>query len=648
MRVPLEWLTEYLNTNKPAKEPKKTAESFTLLGLMLDKTIDSSKVLDLEHRMDRSDWLSIVGCARDLAAFENLELKMPPLNKQEPKKPQKDQLVNIEIKCPDVVNRFNTRVFRGITVKDSPKWLKNRLEAYGIPSINNIVDITNYVMVELGQPMHAQDLAKMEAQEIVIRKAKEGETVTTLLGETIALTPDQFVLTQNDKPTVIGGIVGGNTTGVDSNTTDIVLDAGNYDQNNVRGSSRQLKIQNETVLRYDKFLHPKLTEIALERATYLILELAGGEYYENIDWYPNKHPLKKLVFRTTRLEQVGGTKIGLDRIKQILTKLEYNVLTQKVVEGGIEFEIEVPYFRTDVVVEDDVVADILRINNYNAIPVKLIGTAPPKEITLKIYIFENKLRDYLISAGLHEHITESLVAVDEEKTHQVVLENALTTDKGALRTEMLSGLQFVANNYEKHNRKKISLFEIGKTYHVRGAKDKYENYDEVRTLQVYHNNLETTPKKNAVETKQFLASLMQSVGVENYDLVKTDKGVRIEIGGEKVGHMDIYCFCLLTEQLIKHQKQSKRVVSELKNLSKENLSVVIDLDEPFGPIYKEIKNFDKNIHGVEVIEEYVGEKIAPDKKAVLVEIVYATSDTENIRKKLIKTLESNFDAKIRA
>jgi phenylalanyl-tRNA synthetase beta chain len=188
MKVPLIWLKDYIDTKKT---PKEIAESFTALGLMLDKPIEKD-VLDLEHRMDRSDWLSIIGCARDFAAMEGLKFKFPELNKTAGKQPKKSQIIDIKIECPDLVHRFNTRVFRGIKVKKSPKWLSERLEAYGIPSINNIVDITNFVMVELGQPMHAQDIAKMEKPEIVIRRAKDNEEITTLLGQQIKLNSKQL------------------------------------------------------------------------------------------------------------------------------------------------------------------------------------------------------------------------------------------------------------------------------------------------------------------------------------------------------------------------------------------------------------------------------------------------------------------------
>ena len=164
MKIPLEWLKQYIKTNKSAQE---LAVSFTALGLMLDKSIYSyenggykTEVLDLEHRMDRADWLSILGCACDIAAFENIELIKPKLYTKKGRALPADEKIKIEVNCPEFVNRFNTRIFKNIKVGPSPDWLKNRLEAYGIPSINNIVDITNYVMVEQGQTLHAQDIKK--------------------------------------------------------------------------------------------------------------------------------------------------------------------------------------------------------------------------------------------------------------------------------------------------------------------------------------------------------------------------------------------------------------------------------------------------------------------------------------------------------
>ncbi len=592
MRIPLEWLKEYITTTKT---PKELADSFTAIGLMLDKLIDG-KVLDMEHRMDRSDWLSITGCARDLAAYENIELKLPAFHSE---KGKPGGNVKIEVHCPEVVRRFNTRVFKNITVKESPSWLKQRLTEYGMTPINNIVDITNYVMVELGNPMHAQDLDKFDKQEIVIRKAKEGEKITTLDGTSVLLDSQMFVLTQNNEPIVIGGIVGGAKTAVDSKTKNIVLDAGNYDQANVRQSARRLKIQNETVLRFDKFLHPTLTEAAIERATHLILELAGGEYFENTDYYPNPTPKKIMKLRYARLEKLSGMSIEKNEIKRILLALSYMLVE----ETGNGLEVEVPYFRTDVEVEDDIVADILRINGYHKIPSQLIASAPPKEITPKVYKFENTLKDALVTLGLHEHITDPLVSSDEIEEKQVVLENSQSSEKNALRTNLYQTLQPIVENYTKHGEKEVGIFEIGNIYKVNGAKNRFDSYQEIRTLEVIYKG-EETPYGNSLKIKELYYGLLNILGIED----------------ATVGNLSHDSFSIEVEKLLEAHKKNLRVVDELQNKITEDISITSPAGKAFGPTLEKILKADKRITKAYVLEEYFD--TTKNTRSVLVRIEF--------------------------
>ncbi|MFZ2199220.1 MAG: phenylalanine--tRNA ligase beta subunit-related protein, partial [Microgenomates group bacterium] len=269
MKIPLIWLKDYVSTNKSIKE---IASDFTQLGLMLDKPLDETNVLDLEQRLNRSDLLSMIGCARDLAAFEGIKLNYPKVSVKPALPIPGSDKIRIKIETPHV-RRFQTRIFKGVKVGPSPKWLVDRLKSYGIESKNNIVDITNFVMVEYGQPMHAQDISCLKGKDITIRASCDGEKLTTLLGTQVKLDKDTFVLTSGGEVTVIGGIVGGKNTGVSSSTTDIILDSGNYDSRVIRKTSRRLKIINETVSHYDKFLDPRTIDLALDRATNLILEL---------------------------------------------------------------------------------------------------------------------------------------------------------------------------------------------------------------------------------------------------------------------------------------------------------------------------------------------------------------------------------------
>ena len=547
MKVPLIWIKDYLDTNKSAQE---LAASFTQLGLMLDKPLDDKNVLDLEHRMDRSDWLSMIGAARDLAAFEDVPLKLPKLSTKPGKTASQTELIKIEIQTP-VVRRFQTRLIKGIKVGPSPDWLVERLSAYGMESINNIVDITNFVMVEYGQPMHAQDIAKLGGQDITIRKAHAGEKLTTLLGTEITLTPDTHILTSGGVPTVILGVVGGKQTGVTSSTRDIILDSGNYDSRVIRKSSRQLKIMNETVSRDDKFLDPRAIDLALARATDLILEIAGGTYYTNDDYYPNPITPKNMTLRLSRLHLLSGMELTMQTAKKILKSLEYSIVE----EGAGTLTVEIPYFRTDVEVEDDLVSDILRIYNYTNIPLVSLSTPVPLDITPDVYRFEDRLRDLLVSQGAHEHITSSLVGKTGNQ-EEVELVNALSSDQNALRTHLTPGLKHVLSTYSKHKQLSTNVFEIGKVFRVVG-----ENHLEGRLL--------TLASNSAVADS--LASLMSSLGITDYLINNKNE---IIVNDRLVGTVEPTSYTLVTDALMPLTKSYTGIISDFTHNTSLDISLL--------------------------------------------------------------------------
>lgn len=641
MKIPLVWLKDYIEIRK---SPKEIADSFTALGLMLDKPIQKD-VLDLEHRMDRSDWLSVIGCARDLSAMEGLKLKFPELNDKPGKQPSREQMVDIKIECPDLVNRFNTRTFRGIKVKKSPNWLKERLEAYGIPSINNIVDITNFVMVELGQPMHAQDLAKMKKQEIIIRRAYADEEITTLLGQKLKLNTNNFVLTQAGEATVLGGIVGTKLTAVDENTANIVLDAGNYNQVNIRKSSREHKIQNETVLRYDKFLHPKLCEVALERATKLIIELAGGEYYQNIDYYPNPMPLKKMKLRYSRIKQISGMEIGENRVEMTLLSLGYLVLNKT----AEYIEVEVPYFRTDVEVEDDIVSDILRINNYKNIPSQVMVMAPPDEITPQIYKFEEKLKDIFVGLGLKEHLTNPLTIPNSEDKNQIVLENSFSSDRSALRTSLKPGLEDVAEMYKKHKIQDAGLFEIGRIYNKKQGSSHFSDYKEERQALILVADEDKSVLEKSKETKKILSGVLGQLDILDVTYKIDGQKTKIITGGKDIGELEYNSILFYTPNLMTVSKSPSKngIITSITNLRTEDLSLLIPVSQKIGEIYNTIKNFSENIKGVEIVEEFIDEKVGKDMKSVLIRISFVGDFIEN-KDTITKILEAKYQARMRS
>ncbi|MEI6690633.1 MAG: phenylalanine--tRNA ligase beta subunit-related protein [bacterium] len=579
MKIPINWLQDYV---KIEKSPKEIAESFTALGLMLDKPLGDGKVLDLEHRMDRSDWLSIIGCARDLAALENIPLKLPKGYGKVGKKATKDQQIPITVEC-DEVRRFTTRIFRGVQIKKSPKWLSERLLAYGLKSINNVVDITNYVMVEYGQPLHAQDLDKLPANELTWRNANQNEKLTTFLGTQLILDPSAFVISSGGKPIVLGGIIGGAETGVTDTTTDFILDSGNYDQRSIRTTSRKQHINNETVLRTDKFLDPRAVDLALSRATELILELAGGTYYDNSDYYPHPVKSKSMTLRLSRLHLLSGIDFTLVTAKKILTALDYVVVEQT----STKLTVEIPYFRTDVEVEDDLVADILRIYNYKNIPIAPLTTPVPTDITPAIYRFEDRLRDILASLGADEHITGSLVEKDEQG-NRIILENALTREASALRLSLAENLASVLSTYQKHGVSNVVIFEIGITFSRDSLEPSFGSIHEHRNLTAMSNS----------DIRPILSSVMHEL-VISYDLTSDHNIVH---NNQVIGTFNLQSFTLDTERSMSLSTSYQGVVSEYSHTTSIDISLTLSQPTNFDKIKPIIIKASKSLLMVEVLE----------------------------------------------
>lgn len=593
MRIPVKWLKNYIKTNKNADE---IAKSFTSLGLMLDKPIENN-VLDLEHRMDRADWLSIVGCAKDLAAFEGVKFIEP--EGVDPKSESKGK-IKIKVKAKGLVKRFNTRVFKNVEVKQSPDWLKESLESYGIPSKNNIVDITNYVMVELGQPLHAQDISKLTKPQIILRNAKKGEKITTLLGESVELDEKTLVLSDGKKLLAIGGIVGGEDTGVTENTTDIVLDAGNYNQSNIRKTSKKLGIRNETVLRTEKFLHPHLTQVAIERTTKLILELAGGEYYTNKDYYPKKVDPKKMNLRFSRIKTVGGIDIKKEKVKDILQRLGYKILIEK--ENSLE--IKIPYYRTDVLVEDDLVADVLRINDYKNIPIEPITNAPPKEISSKLYLFEETCRDELVKLGMHEHITNPLTKYNEENGDQIKLQNSVNSEKDALRTSVTQTLKSVLENYQKHKIENAKIFEIGLIYKKVGSGNNFEDFEETPVIQSIVDTNGGIKRAN-IEMRKIISAFLNNLEIKNVMYKSESRGEALIFQDNlKLGKVKLDSFVFYTKNLLKAEKQETRVKSKFTHEKTKDVTIEVEQDQSLGKIIENIKSENKNVVSVELIDTF--------------------------------------------
>lgn len=618
MIVPIKWIKDYLTTHK---SPKEIAKSFTEIGLMLDRPINGD-VLDLEHRMDRADWLSILGCARDFAAFENIKFAEPELKSIDL---NKNNEVEIHIKS-DKVNKFRTRVIKNIKVGESPKFIRERLTDYGLPVINNIVDITNFVMVEYGQPLHAQDIDKFQTKEIVLRDCEEGESIQTLDGTTTKLLEGTLVLSESKKPICIGGIVGGLRTGVTEETKNIVLDAGNYNQAAIRKASRTLNIRNETVARSEKFLSPELVDLAIMRATDLILEYAGGEAYENDDYENYQKTSKKMFLTKTRLEKISGEDFYFAEAESIFDRLNYEIVSS----NDEKIVVNTPYFRTDIEVEDDLVSDVLRIYGYSKIKSEPINNFPPKDITPKILNVQNQITEILVSLGLHEHITDPFLRFDGN-SNRILLFNSVNSDKDSLRVSIKETLKNALDYYQKNSLEEIELFEIGNVYFKKGD----ELIEERRLgVLIYYNQVD----KNSYELRRIINSLLNSLNI-NYEFVISKKGISIVQNNDEIGFFEENYAEFYLDKILHLSSFKTHVVSDFENLSKEDLTFTSHIDANNGEVIEYMRNLNPLVKKIDFIDEYQTEN---QRKVTIRFYTAYPSEMKKIREELINSASKKF------
>ncbi len=524
MNVPLEWLTDYVKLPKSVHE---LTDRLTMIGHMLDKTfeVEGNTVIDLELRGNRADLFGLIGIARDISAAWNTPLNLPEVATI-PKKDSHSKLITVEVE--DLVERFLAFTLT-VKVESSPEWLVKRLDAYGMPSINNVVDITNYCMIETGEPMHAYDLNTLKGKRLIIRKAKDKETMKTLMGTTVSLTKDDLVIADEQTPQGLT-MIGGEATRVTAQTTDIILEAAVYNQANVRRSARRLGIRTEAGNRHEKHLDPNTVLFALSRALYLLKKYANAKVTsESADFFPHPPKVKKISLPLTEIERLTG--MSVDKQSQI----QYlQLLGCDVQEEDKTLLVYVPSYRTDITESADLVEEIARLNGYEHIPSIPLSGQVPKDNTSPSIVQENTVRNTLVNLQLNEVITSSFVensllpafSIHGEYKQPVVLQNAPDSSISMLRPTLIVNLLQYAKRAVDLRAERIALFEIGKVYSMNKTQEKTKKN---KKQHIYHEErMAGIILTGTTDTKSFNRNPRQ---LEYADL----KGI-IESFGDLVGY----------------------------------------------------------------------------------------------------------------
>ncbi|SDQ70389.1 phenylalanine--tRNA ligase subunit beta [Flagellimonas zhangzhouensis] len=482
--------------------------------------VENDQVFEIGLTPNRADAMSHFGVARDLkAGLEQKEISKELVTPSTSNFSidNRSLKIDVEVMDADLAPRYCGVTISNIIVQDSPDWLKNRLKAIGLSPINNVVDVTNYVLHELGQPLHAFDAAKIKGNKVEVKTLPTGTKFTTLDDVERELHEDDLMICDAEKPMCIAGVFGGINSGVTEHTTSIFLESAYFDPVSIRKTAKRHGLNTDASFRFERGIDIDVTKYALKRAALLIREIAGGYVTsEIVDLFPVK-PKERQVFLTfDKINSLIGQEIPRDTIKSILSSLEIKI--NNVTESGLGLTI--PHYRVDVTREVDVIEEILRVYGYNNIDFKeKLNASIAKTSRFENLRVQHVTGNTLAAMGFFEIMTNSLVSADFKTEDAVEMLNPLSSDLSVLRTSMLqSGLQSVSYN---HNRQKndLKLFEFGKTYHKSN-----EGHDEKQHLSVFitgdHNSDSWTVASRKTDfffLKGIVENVLERLGINNYE-----------------------------------------------------------------------------------------------------------------------------------
>ena len=464
-------------------------------------------VLDFSIKAHRGDLSSVIGIAREVAALTGQKLRIPQLVLHEQGTPT-SELVNVKVEDTELCPRYSARVISNVKIGPSPSWMGRRLLAAGMRPISNIVDITNYVMLEFGQPLHGFDYDLIPEHTIIVRRAHEGEEMTTLDDVKRKLTPDMLLITDPQGPTAIAGVMGGAKSEVGAQTTTVMLEAANFQAGSVRRASVKLGLRTDASSRFEKGLDPELAVAGANRACQLLEELAGGSVHPGIvDVYPQPVQPRTIVFSIDEIEWLVGMKVTQDEAVNALSALEFVVIPD---EEGRKMHVTVPTYRSDVQEGADLVEEVIRLIGYDKIPATIPSGPLPEPSSDNWFEREQTVRTLLIGAGLNEIVTyamtsrarmvnllaqadansagfllqssvgvatnaktaivekqrasQALATFDPHSLPAIVLANPLSSDMEAMRLTLMSSLLETVQENSKRNSAGLRFFEIGRRY----------------------------------------------------------------------------------------------------------------------------------------------------------------------------------------
>lgn len=641
-------------------------------------------VFEIEITPNRGDWASYIGLARELSAYYNVPITLPHIKFSEIQKTV-SSVSSVTIECPEYCPRYAGRIIQNVRVAPSPDWLVRKLLSAGQRPINNIVDITNFVLLETGHPLHAFDFDKLNENRIVVRLAKEKEEIRTLDGELRTLNTGQMVIADATKPQALAGIMGGADSEVDNNTINIFLESAYFDPVSVRKTARAHNLLTEAAQHFQRGADPEMVIWAINRATALIQELAGGEVLQGIlDEYPIKVQKKTVKLRYQRTTKRIGVNIEKKFQKSILIKLGFSVKD----ENENEVDFFVPSWRHDVTLEEDLIEEIARFYGYDNIPDTLPKVRQSCVIFDTFFKKTHTIRTLLAHKGLTECYSwtfsnpEIMQQLNFPKNYlnMVVLQNPLSKNLSTMRTSIIPNL--LATAQKNHLEDTISIFEIGPVFI---PDDKNILPNELQKLGILISGY-SSPRlwcyndrkqydffdlKGIVEDILNILSIPFRIERSEFPLFHPGQSLKIlsqniELGfigkvNPKIAHeLDInentYIGELNLNLLfnIPVKRKVYKTISDFPSTSRD-LAILVDKSLPIADIFSSLKTVGEGIlQKVELFDVYTGEQVPENKKSIALGFTFCSeektlTDTEidSVMNEIINKLQKQFNAQIR-
>src|SRR5262245_19366957 len=686
MKINYNWLKELVDIDLP---PRDLAEKLTMAGLAVDavESHGDEIVLEFDLTSNRPDCLSHLGIAREAAAVLGKTAMAPKAPVVEAKTKTSD-VTSVEILAPALCPRYTARVIRGVKIGPSPDWLVKRIESVGQRSVNNVADITNYVMLEMGQPLHAFDLHQLRGERIVVRTARGGEKITTLDGEERDLTPETLVIADAERPVAIAGIKGGEDSGITEKTADVLLEAAYFAPTQTRATSKALGLSTEASYRFERGTDPEIVARASDRATALIAEIAGGEVLKGlVDAYPTKAARDWIEFRRPRYAALTGLRIELGEAERVLRSLGFAV------EADVEndrIRATAPSWRVDISVEEDLIEEVARIAGYGNLKNTLpggagVGAYLPGEDARRA------ARLTLTALGYDEAVSFSFVNGEADEVLSEVGENSrlalinpIDETQAHMRVTLLGGLLDALERNFNYGARNVRLFEIGKCF-VAGLGERPLETERLGIVATGARNEDEWDSANGgagidfYDVKGAVESIAETIGLpalefepdDSCDFLHPGRRAEVRMGEERIGVMGQlhprvaarYKFkqpVFVADLNLRIMLLADRAKVRYHHLPKfptvvRDLALLIDTGVQFAGVERAIKEMKiPELVEVKLFDLYAGKELPPGKHSIALSLRYRAANRVLTNKEvdaahdsLIEMLKREFGAEVR-